>query len=347
MDLRATQIARIAATTLLVLGCLLILYPFVAAILFAAILCVVSWPLYERLLARLKQRDGLAAALMTTGLTLALLVPMILLAGSAADGAVTLSEKIRPWLQGGLQEPPDWLRNLPFLGDQINAYWHKLAGSREELMNALRQLYEPARKVLLGVGGFVGQGVIQVALVLFVSFFIYRDGRLLAGKLHAIARKLGDDLGEDMLRLSRSTVNGVMYGIVGTALGQALVALLGFLIAGVPAPMLLAAATFFLSMIPVGPPLVWGGAAIWLYNQGETGWAIFMVIYGLVVISSVDNFLKPWLISRSANLSLLLIALGVFGGILAFGFIGIFLGPTLLALGQVLVNRWLETRPGA
>ena len=133
-----------------------------------------------------------------------------------------------------------------------------------------------------------------------------------------------------------------MIGIVGTALAQAIVALLGFLIAGVPGAILLAMATFFLSMIPVGPPLLWGGAAFWLYEQGEIGWAIFMVVYGVLVISSVDNFVKPILISRSASLPILLIALGVFGGILAFGFIGIFLGPTLLALAHVLFLRWMR-----
>ena len=121
--------------------------------------------------------------------------------------------------------------------------------------------------------------------------------------------------------------------------------LIGLLIAGVPGAMLLAAATFFLSMIPIGPPLVWGGAAFWLYDQGQTGWAIFMAVYGLAVISSVDNFVKPLLISRTASLPILLIALGVFGGVLAFGFIGIFLGPVLLALGLVLAEKWTASPP--
>jgi len=139
---------------------------------------------------------------------------------------------------------------------------------------------------------------------------------------------------------------GVMFGIVGTAAAQGAAAMIGFLIAGVPAVVLLGFATFFLSMIPIGPPLIWGGAAIWLYNHGETGWAIFLVLYGLFVISSIDNFLKPFLIARGAGISILLIALGVIGGVLVFGFIGIFLGPVLLALGHVLAARWTEARNG-
>ena len=99
-------------------------------------------------------------------------------------------------------------------------------------------------------------------------------------------------------------------------------------------------------MIPIGPPLIWGGAAAWLYNQGETGWAIFLVLYGLLVISSIDNFLKPFLMARGAGIPILLIALGVIGGVLVFGFIGIFLGPVLLALGQMLFGRWVDEKQG-
>ena len=124
---------------------------------------------------------------------------------------------------------------------------------------------------------------------------------------------------------------------------ESLVAMLGFVIAGVPGITILTVATFFFSMVPViGATLIWGGAAVWLYETGQTGWAIFMVLWGMFGISSVDNFLKPILISRTSSLPLLLIVVGVFGGVLVFGFIGLFLGPTLLALGQVLIREWLE-----
>ena len=164
----------------------------------------------------------------------------------------------------------------------------------------------------------------------------------MSNALYVGARKLGGDLGEGMIEKARGTVVGVMLGIVGTAVAQASVAMLGFFIAGTPAPVLLGVATFFLSMVPVGPPLIWGGAAAWLYGEGQTGWAIFLVLYGLFVISSIDNLVKPILIARGAGLSILLIGLGVLGGVWVFGFIGIFLGPVLLALGQMLLTRWLR-----
>lgn len=163
----------------------------------------------------------------------------------------------------------------------------------------------------------------------------------LAKNVLAVVRRLGGELGEEMLTLSCNTVKGVMLGIFGTALAQAAVALAGFLIAGAPMPFLLALLTFFLSVVPVGPPLVWGSAALWLYNHGDHGWAIFMALYGLMLISTVDNIIKPILISHSSHLPLLLVLLGVLGGALAFGFVGIFLGPTLLAVGLTLISHWI------
>jgi len=137
----------------------------------------------------------------------------------------------------------------------------------------------------------------------------------------------------------------VVYGILGTALAQGGVAGIGFWIAGVPGAALLALLTFFLSVVPVGPPMVWIPAVIWLFNQGSSGWAIFMLIWGLGV-SSVDNVIKPWLISQGSAMPFILIFFGVLGGALGFGVIGVFLGPTLLALLYRLVEEWSAARPG-
>lgn len=335
------QLAQISLITLLILGCLLVLSSFLAAVLFAAVVCVTTWPAYARLHRGLGGRDTLAALAMTLILMAGMLAPTILLTVNLADSLHGLVEHFGSQLLSGLITPPEWLAKLP-AGQQIADYWQKLVSDRAELMSVLHQGYEPARQVALSTIKLAGQGILQLALVIFIGFFFYRDGLAIVGLLKSAAQRLGGELGVEMLRLSRSTVTGVMVGIVGTALAQALVALIGFAIAGVPGAILLGMATFFLSMIPVGPPLIWGGAAFWLYSQGETGWAIFMVLYGLLVISSVDNFVKPILISRTASLPILLIALGVFGGILAFGFIGIFLGPTLLALAHTLFLRWLR-----
>jgi predicted PurR-regulated permease PerM len=344
--INTSQLARIALVTLLVAGCFLVLRPFMAAILFAAVVCVFTWPLYRRLWSRLGNRDSLAALVMTLLLLVVMIVPMAYLAAHLADAAATLFEQIRPALEHPQPNAPEWMQNLPLIGGQLDAFWQRIAASHDELMNLLGQFYEPMRNFGLKTVQMMGEGLLQLLLVVFVAFFLYRDGARLADSLTIMARKLGGDLGQEMLALSCSTVKAVMLGIFGTAVAQAAVAFLGFLLAGAPAPVLLAAATFFLSMLPVGPPLVWGGAALWLFNHGEHGWAIFLVVYGLLAISSVDNFVKPILISHSAHLPLLLIALGVLGGAIAFGFVGIFLGPTLLAVGLTLTLRWLSFRNG-
>ena len=337
------RLARIALVALLAIGCALILQPFIAAILFAGVICITSWPMHAWLLARVKGRAWLAAMVMTLLLTLVVVLPTAVLAASLTEVMPALIDKIRLLIERAQGSPPDWLRRIPLVGEQLDAYWQSLTHSREEFNKLMLQLYDPTRRFLLKAGALAGEGLLQLVLVLFVAFFLYRDGAVLAGRLRVLSRKLGGDFGEQMLALTQSTVNGVMIAVVGTAAAQALVALAGFLVAGVPAAMLLAGATFFLSMIPIGPPLVWGGAAIWLYDQGQTAWSVFMVAWGLLAISSVDNFVKPMLISRTASLPILLIALGVFGGAIAFGFVGIFLGPVLLAVALALTEKFSAT----
>lgn len=332
--------ARLALVALLGVGIIWVLTPFLAALLFAAILCLSTWPLFAWIETRVKGRSTLAALLTTLILALAVLLPMSYLAATIADGVGQLIALLRPWFESADHAPPDWLAGLPLVGEQIDAYWRSLAINQTELANLGKQLFEPTQRLLLATAGLIGQGLLELTLVVFIAFFFYRDGRTLAARLARLADNLGGELGARMLQQTQSTIIGVMIGIVGTATAQGIVALAGFLIAGVPAAPLLGAAIFFLSMIPAGPPLIWGGAAWWLYDQGQTGWAIFMLVYGFAVISSVDNLVRPILISRSASLPILLIALGVFGGVFAFGFVGIFLGPVILALGLTLAERW-------
>lgn len=336
------RLAQISLVALLIVGCVAVLLPMIGAILFAFVIWICTWTAYsEKLLPRIGGRKSLGATLMTALLVLLMLLPMTFLVASLANGADLLVDEIRPRIEQGLPaEPPALLSGLPIVGGEIAASWHRVAHSRAELAGLLKQLIEPARNLALATGAIAANGLLQLALVLFVIFFLYRDGEAIAHALYVGARKLGGQLGEEMIERARSTVIGVMLGIVGTAIAQATVAMAGFLIAGVPGAVLLGFAIFFLSMIPIGPPLIWGGAAAWLYGQDQAGWAIFMVLYGVLVISSIDNFLKPILMSRGSGISILLIALGVLGGILVFGFIGIFLGPVLLALGHMLLGRW-------
>ncbi|MFZ4535620.1 AI-2E family transporter [Propionivibrio sp.] len=336
-------IIQTAIVALLLIGCIAVLMPFTGTLLFAAVICATTAPVRKRLLRLCRGSSSLAAGLISLMLLLLLVAPMALLSGTLADGVETAILYFKPMLESGLpNDPPAWLAKLPIFGSDISDYWHKLVASREEMNTLLRQLLDPTRRLALATVSLFGQGLLQLVLVIFFVFFMFRDADTYAAALHTGSRKLAGELGERMLKLAIGTVTGVMIGIVGTAAAQSLVAMVGFMIAGVPGVVMLTFATFFFSMVPVvGATLIWLGAAAWLYDGGQTGWAIFMILWGMFGISSVDNFVKPILISRTSSLPLLLVIVGVFGGVLVFGFIGLFLGPTLLALGQVLIREWL------
>ena len=343
-SLRFEQYARVAAVALLVLGCFLVLAPFLGAILFAGVLCLSTWPAYTWLRDRWRGRSALAALALVLAMAVALILPVSLAAQSLVVHSAGMVEAVRGYLDGSATaELPRFVRELPLVGSMINDYWQLLLQSREELVALGKRLADPAKTMLVAMGTAMGSGLVQISLALFVAFFFYRDGDRVKNLLAtSLVRLAGPEHGPMMVATAQSAVKGVVYGLIGTAFAQALVALVGFLIAGVPGALLLAALTFVLSLVPMGPVFIWGGAAAWLYFQGHTGWAIFMVVYGVAVISSVDNFIKPILMSRAGNLSMMLVVLGVFGGAIAFGFIGLFIGPALLAVGWNLIKTWLE-----
>ena len=343
MNLSMEQSVRLALVTLLVIGCYLVLRPFLGALLFALVLAIATWPAFRYLKRRLKDRAGLAALVMVGILVLCMLAPFALVAAKMTQkvpGFVELA--VTTYEQGGL-EPPHWVANIPMVGESLDSGWRKLlSASREDLTIMLKPLMQPTAKFLSGAGAAIGEGLLEMTLAVFIVFFVYRDGEGILGWLRAALDRLAGEVGRRMVGIVGSTVTGVIYGIVGTAAAQAVVAMLGFAIAGVPAVFVLGAGVFFLSIVPMGPPLIWGGAAAWLAYQDQTGWAIFMVAWGVLIISSIDNFIKPYLISRGSSLPLVLIVLGVFGGILTFGFIGIFIGPPLLAVAHALALQWIS-----
>jgi predicted PurR-regulated permease PerM len=331
---------QLAAAIILVAGCYLVLRPFMAAILFAAVVCVSTWPQYLWLLGKLKNRQALSALTMTLSLVLVIILPLALVAYNLTDDVTAFYDAIKQSMEAGPPEPPAWLTGVPLLGGPIEEYWRNIASSKAEMLALAKSLLEPTKNFLLASGIILGQGVLEMSLAAFISFFFYRDGEALIQSAGVAMDRLAGLHAAKILDITNGTVRNVTYGLLGTALAQGLVAAIGFAIAGVPAVMLLGLATAVLSLIPVGPPLIWGGAAIWLFQQGNTGWSIFMLLWGVFLISGVDNVVKPLLISRGSRLPFLLVLLGVMGGVLAFGFVGIFIGPTLLAVGFSLLRKW-------
>lgn len=344
---RVEQISAIVALVLLLIGCFLVLRPFISALLWAAILCFSTWPFYSRLVRWLGNRRTVAASLMTLLIATIVVVPFVIAGFSLADDAKKVVSLVQEWYQKGLPDPPQWLHKIPLVGDKAVAQWQDLAENRERLVDYMKRLVGPARELLLKGGAGLGQGIFQLTLSVFIAFFFYRDGVDVADRFTAGIKRIIGDRTQRLIDVVGGTIQGVVYGMLGTALAQGVLASFGFAIAGVPGAFFLGLLTFFLSLVPAGPPLVWIPAAIWLFSKGSIGWGIFLSIWGLVLVSGIDNVLKPMLISRGAKMPFVLVFMGVLGGVIAFGFIGVFIGPTLMAVGYSLAKEWSEMRKEA
>ncbi len=336
----------IAALALIVAGCMLVLAPFLSALLWAVIVTFSTWGAYTRVRGALGGRPTLAALVMTLTLATVLVVPLAVVTLKLGDNARNLARAVTELVQGGVPAPPVWVDELPFVGERLDAYWRELhadsidANEANRVVGWIEGQAAPLTKWLLQRGLAFGQALLQLTLVVLTAFYLYRDGLNVAARFSAGMEKIAGQRAHALIDLAGRTVKGVVYGILGTAFAQGTVAALGFAIAGVPGALLLGVITCVFSIVPAGPPLVWVPATLWLVTQGEIGWSVFMLVWGTVVISGIDNVVKPWLISQGAALPFLLVLLGVVGGLLAFGFIGLFLGPTLLAVGYAMLREW-------
>ncbi|MGH7934280.1 MAG: AI-2E family transporter [Candidatus Binataceae bacterium] len=338
--IRVEAIIGLAVLVLLIIGCSLVLLPFISALLWAAILCFSTWGLYGRLRDLLGGRGSLAALVMTLLLATIAVMPFVIVGNSLAGNVSDVVSAIRHTIEQGPQEPPAWVRQLPLVGPQIEDRLIRLAHDSAARREQVKELIVPLRTFGVELGKALGRGVLEISLSLLICFFFYRDGDNVTARLNRAVFRVGGERGRHLLEVASLTVRGVVEGVIGTSLAQGVLAGVGFWIAGVPGALLLGFATFLLAFIPMGPVLLWLPAAIWLFTEGATRWAVFLLIWSIVVVGGSENVLKPILIGRSGTAPLIIVMLGVVGGALAFGFIGVFIGPTLLAVGYSLIDEW-------
>lgn len=337
---RIEQTLTLALLAVLIGGCFLVLRPFLTAVLWALVLAATTWPLHARIQDWLGGRAWAAAAVMTLLIAAVVLMPFVIVGMTLADNFDRMAEFAKRFVDEGPPDPPAWVAGLPFVGDRLQAYWADLAHDTPRLMTELRKLVDPAKDALVSGGASVAQGLLQLTLSVLIVYFFFRDGEAATRRLRAAVDRIAPDRGPRLLDVAAGTTRGVVYGILGTALAQGVLNALGLWVVGIGAAPLLGLVTFFLSPVPIGPPLIWIPAGAWLLSQGHTGSGIFILLWGALVVSSIDNFLKPLIISRGSNLPFILVMLGILGGVVAFGFIGVFLGPVLLALGLALLKEW-------
>lgn len=325
----------------LAFSCLWVLAPFLALMAWAMILAIVLAPVFHRFDRRVPGRRGTALIAFGTLLLAATLFPVIQLAAAASEGV--------DWLRSvdpdSIEIPavPAGLAELPG-GAWLAAKWEWV---RSDLSSALASALPLARDAtlrLLQAAVVVGFGLLEVIVALVMALLLLHNERKIVAYVQTIAVHIAGEQGASLVELVVRTVRGVFLGIVGTALLQGLLLVLGFLLAGVPGAVVLGFIAFVFAVAQLPTLLVWAPVVAWLWYGDATVAAVGIALWGLLVVNTVDNVLKPMIISSGARLPLLLIFIGVIGGLLQFGFLGLFIGPVLLGVGHTLFTKWLDAK---
>jgi predicted PurR-regulated permease PerM len=326
---------------LLILGSLWILRPFLGAVIWATMVVVASWPLLLWLQARLWGRRWLATTVMTSGLLLMFVVPLTLAIGTIVMEADRLIDWGRRLAELRLSPPPEFLHKVPIIGSGIAAAWEQaLASGAEGLMARLAPYANDIVRWFVSEVGSAGFVVLQFLLTVVLAGVMYSGGEAAAMTVRRFGRRLAGERGENAVVLAGQAIRAVALGVGVTAIVQSVLGGIGLAIAGVPFAGLLTAVMFMLCIAQLGPTLVLLPAVIWVFWTGDTGWGIFLAIW-TAIVGTMDNFLRPILIKRGADLPLLLILAGVIGGLIALGLVGIFVGPVLLAVAYKLLGEWI------
>ena len=326
----------------LIAACFWITRPFLPALIWATMIVVATWSLLQSVQAKLWNRRWLAVVVMTTGLLLAFVIPFTLAIATLVENAGQIAEWVKSLRQAQIPQLPAWVASLPVAGPRISATWTEIVVSGPE---ALTERLEPYAKSMaawfvLEVGSF-GLVALQFLLTLVIAAILYAYGESAAAGVRLFFRRIGGERGEEAIDLAGQAIRGVAFGVVVTALVQSLMGGIGLAVAGVPFVGLLTALMFILALAQIGAVPILVCAIAWLWWDGNTAWAIALAVWSLFV-GSMDNVLRPILIRRGGRLPLLLVFAGVIGGLVAFGLVGIFVGPLVLAVSYRLLEAWVR-----
>ena len=316
-----------------------VMQPFLVPLTWAAVLAYTSWPFVAWLRRKLAGHDTWAAVLATLAAAVMLFVPLLWFAWLAQQELALLYAALRAFVAQP-PEIPSALQGVPWLGDWLaQQRAHLLADPKGVSDAAKAWLAANAGQAAVLAGG-VGRNLAKLLLVLLVLFFFYRDGARIVRELsHVLARFIGPRT-HDYLAAAALTTRAVVYGILLTALIQGALAGVGYWVAGMSSPVTFGVLTALFALVPFATPLAWGSAGAWLLFQGETGAAIGVWLWGAAVVSQIDNVLRPLFISSVGDIPFLLVLFGVLGGIFAFGLVGLFAGPIVLAVAWAVWREW-------
>jgi predicted PurR-regulated permease PerM len=326
---------------LLIASSFWVLRPFLMALIWAAVIVAATWPAFERLEVRLGGKRGLAVAAMAAAILLVILVPITLAVVTILSNVDDISAQVRSLTTLSLSEPPEWITHIPLAGEKIADQWRELASLSAEERTAKALPYARAAvEWFMAQAGSIGMTMVQFFLTVIISMILYAKGTVIREGLLRFAGRLAGRPGEEVAVLAVKAVRGVVLGVVVTALIQAAAGGVGLFLTGIPAAALLTAVMLILCLAQVGPFLVLIPAVIWLYWSGQPARGTVLLVI-TVIAGTIDNFVRPFLIRKGADLPLLLIFAGVIGGLIAFGIIGLFIGPVVLAVTYTLLKDWV------
>lgn len=337
------QVALLALLSGLVLLSYAVLKPFLVPVIWAFILAYVTWPLFVRLRRALRERVTLSALIMTLAMTAAFIVPVIwvvrLLRVEVASGYAEFAAYLasNPRL-------PQTLAGIPLLGEALQGVLDRVSSDPEALKRELGLLVDQSLGEIRTILGGVGRNLAKTFFSLLTLFFMYRNGEALALQVRDVLERLIGERVHAYLTAIGDTTRAVVYGIVLAALAQGLLAGIGYAVAGLEAPVLFGAATALIALIPFGAPLIWVSAGVWLLITDRTVGGVGLLLWGALVVSWVDNLVRPLVIANATRIPFLLVLFGVLGGIAAFGLVGLFIGPVILAVLMAVWREWLHLK---
>ena len=339
------QILFALFVVIICIGVWVVLAPFFTAIAWACILAYVSWPLYIWLLNKFGKKDTIASLLMTTVMAAAVITPILWLFWVLKAELSIATSIFTVKLANGWIVLPKFIAELPFVGTDINAWLTKVLANPIEFKNEAHALLMNADQKFIGIIGGISRNLATMGFALLTLFFAYKGGLKFMTQSEQVLESLLGIRARSYFQAAGDATRGVIYGIVLTAIAQGACAGIGYWIVGLDAPIMLAAITTLFAMLPFATPFVWGGIGLWLILTGNTLAGVQLLLWGALVVSWIDNIIRPIILAKSVKIPFLLAFFGVIGGVSAFGFIGLFLGPVILAIAYAVWQEWLESHP--
>ncbi|MCJ8145507.1 AI-2E family transporter [Acinetobacter sp. A3.8] len=319
-----------------------ILKYFIVPVLWASIIAYITWPLHQKIYHWVGERKNLSAILMTSLLVLVVGIPLTIGIFVLQHEGRQLYFEVQQQLYAGKIEVPEFVQTLPFIGPEIQRIIFELNSNPHAITQNIGLWIQGH----LGYGRFVvaeiSRNLVKLIFAILSLFFFYRDGNLILEQVRrAFEMVIGPRIHHYFQTISETT-RAVVYGVGLTAIVQSLLAGASYIVAGVPNPMVLTLVTFVFALIPFGPPIAYGSVALWLFSQGHTVEAAGVLIWGVAIVSSADNVIRPLVISGATKIPFLLIMFGVLGGLASFGLVGLFIGPVILAVLLAIWKEWLQ-----